>query len=297
MVNINEDITLYWDNMELIETDRHLSEFWDVLEMLKKMPVQDNIIKHYSQYTNTEYRTWCTVMSAINLVATIANYDFSDAEIAEVYKLAQVMWFKPWFWWARWLWLNVVRKWWNNKFPDNQFMSFVIDLFSEEYELVKEKLWVLQVSIRVDSAYWRDARDNLVIDKDEFKRTWWHATVMLVNEAKCIDSIPQFTNDIRIKTPMIYSWEDEAKIDMLNKAGNIRTDAHVIIFNNWLKPQIDDAEKKRLEDFRNNLLVAMEANSRLRHITNSQTEKEERNRQNNYNRDKLKVVENLLKSS
>ena len=294
MVNINEEITLCWDNEELVETDWELNEFWDILEMLKKMPTLDNEIFHFSQYINTRYWTWCTIASAINLVWTRANYKFTEDEISKIYDLAEEMWFKPGFWWARWLWLNVVRKWWNAKFPDNQFMSFVIDLFSEEYELVKQKLWVLQVSIRVDSAYWRDARDNLVINKDEYKTSWWHATVMSVKDAKCIDSIPQFTNDIRIKTPMIYSWEDEARIDRLNQSGNIRTDAHIIIFANWLKPQIDDAEKKRLEDFRTNLLVSIEANSRLRHLTNSQTEKEERNKMNNYNRDKLKVVESLL---
>jgi hypothetical protein len=118
---------------------------------------------------------------------------------------------------------------------------------------------------------------------------------MELDSFKCIDSIPQFTNDKRIKIPMIYEFGTEDKIDKLCSNGNIRKDTHIIIFNNWLVDVMSDEEKTRLDEFRTNLLVAIEANSRLWHLSTSQTEKEERNKMNIYNRNKLKVVENLLK--
>jgi len=190
--------------------------------------------------------------------------------------------------------LNAVRKWWNNKYPDNQFMTFVINLFTDEFYTVIEKLGILNISINVDSAYWKDARDNLIIDKDQYNQGIGHATTMMkLDDFICVDSIPAGTN---LNNPMLYHWGTEEKIDGLNKNGNIRTDAHVIIFNNWLKqPEMDNEEKKRLESMAKSLTNAIQANKEIWELTNDQKEKEERNKQNNRNRAKLKIVESMLK--
>jgi len=190
--------------------------------------------------------------------------------------------------------LNAVRKWWNNKYPDNQFMTFVINLFTDEFYTVIEKLGILNISINVDSAYWKDARDNLIIDKDQYNQGIGHATTMMkLDDFICVDSIPAGTN---LNKPMLYHWGTEEKIDGLNKNGNIRTDAHVIIFNNWLKqPEMDNEEKKRLESMAKSLTNAIQANKEIWELTNDQKEKEERNKQNNRNRAKLKIVESMLK--
>jgi len=47
-------------------------------------------------------------------------------------------------------------------------MFFLVDLFSEDFHTVMDKLGILNVSINVDSAYWKDVRDNLTVDKDNY---------------------------------------------------------------------------------------------------------------------------------
>ncbi len=46
---------------------------------------------------------------------------------------------------------------------------------------------------------------------------------------------------------------------------------------------------------RTHLEIAIQANWNIRHLTTQQSEKEERNKQNDYNRAKLKIVESMLK--
>ena len=64
--------------------------------------------------------------------------------------------------------MNAVRKRWNAKNPDDQFMTFGLNLFTDEFYAVIEKLGTLNVSINVDSEYRKDARDNLKIDREQY---------------------------------------------------------------------------------------------------------------------------------
>ena len=116
--------------------------------------------------------------------------------------------------------------------------------------------------------------------------------MMKLEDYKCVDSIPATTN---LNLPMIYTWGSEEKIDALNKNGNLRTDAHVIIFNNWLKvEEMETTEKKRLKDYVKELNIVIPAISKMRHLTNVQSEKETYNKRNIHNRAKLKIVESML---
>ena len=49
-------------------------------------------------------------------------------------------------------------------------MTFTLNLFTDEFYIVMEKLGILGVSISVDSQYWKDARDNLRLDLDHYGR-------------------------------------------------------------------------------------------------------------------------------
>ena len=290
----NELEIFYWDNWEIKQEDVNLSDFWELMEFIKKMPKLDTTIKHYSQYSNMEYYTWCTIMSAINAVATITNKDFTEDEIKEVYEVAKSLWRNPWHWWSRWAWLNAVRKRWNVKYPDpnDQFMTFTLELFSDEFYAVIEKLGILNISINVDSKYRKDARDNLKIDGEQYWKGWRHATTMMkLEDYKCVDSIPAGTN---LNKPMIYTFWDKSKIKTLIKNGNLRKDCHIIIMNNRLKKEINNIERTRLIWFKSRLEEMISANSWIWENTNNKSEKIERNRQNIYNRIKLKIINAML---
>lgn len=287
-------ILVNWDNWQIIDTDWIFSDFGEVLWMVKKMPKLDLIIKNYSQYVNPRHYTWCTLMWAINTFATINNIDFSQQEIDNIYYAYEKQWRTPWSPWARWWWAKCMANYRNEKNPNDKLFYFIEDIFSESVDIVLEKLWIIWISIRVDSKYRKDVRDNLKLDWMDFLLSWWHATAMMKIKDKyyCVDSIPK-TNKISNDPAMIYEIGDLEKIRHLLKKNNLRSDVHIFIMERWLK-ETDPVEKKRLEDFKSLLETAIETNSKLRHITNSDEEKKERNRQNDYNRSKLRVVNSML---
>lgn len=288
---MNKPIPTIWDNWVVVETDYKLGDFWEVTEMIKKMPKLDLVIKNYSQYDNKRYFTGCTGMWWINAMATINNYDFTWNEISEIYDIYEEMWWKPWSWWARGYWLLAVSKRWNKKFPKNKMLFFLEDIFSYTSEMVFDKLWIMWVSIRVDSNYWKDVRQDLKLDWDKYVKSLWHATTMMyVNNYICVDSVPRTT----WWKAMVYEYWDINKIRALVKNGNLRKDVHIIVMENWLKEKLSQDEINRLTKFKELLETVIKCNSDMRHLTTQQSEKDRLHKENIFNRWKLKVIDSML---
>ena len=93
---------------------------------------------------------------------------------------------------------------------------------------------------------------------------------------------------------MIYTFWDKSKIETLIKNGNLRKDCHIIIMNNRLKKEINNIERTRLIWFKSRLEEMISANSWIWENTNNESEIIERNRQNIYNRAKLKIINAML---
>jgi len=108
----------------------------------------------------------------------------------------------------------------------------------------------------------------------------------------CVDSVPK-TDRISNDPAMIYEIGNLEKLRYFLKKTNIRADVHIFIMEERLR-ETDTKEKDRLENFKKNLEQAIEANSNLWNLTTQEEEKLERNRQNNYNRAKLKIIEAML---
>ena len=76
-------------------------------------------------------------------------------------------------------------------------MLFTLDIFTPEFDLILEKLGIVGISISVDSKYWQDVRDNLVLDSDGFVKQVGHATCMMWNNKYfCVDSVYQKDKNI-----------------------------------------------------------------------------------------------------
>lgn len=282
-----------WDICQTNDDDRQLRDFGEVLEVIEKMPLLDKHINNYSQYENIEHLTACTMYSSINALSSITNIKFTKQDIEEIIEIWKERWWKPGNWWNRSSWVDVVRTRWNNKYPDNKVISFVVEYWTPEFNTVIDRLGTAVWSLSVDWSYWKDVRDNLKVDKDIFKRLWWHATcVMNTGEYICIDSVPQSVWKDNVKMPMIYTWWD--KFELLVKRSNIKKDFHIFIMENRLKQELSDEERTRLENFRNELNKAIEANSAIRHLTTQEEERQERKKMNDYNRAKLKIIESML---
>lgn len=282
-----------WDNWKKIVTDYNLSDFWEVSDIIRKMPKLDLVIHNYSQYKEIRYYTGCTAMWAINAIATIENYDFTRKEISEVYDIYEDMWWKPWKWWARGAWLNAVYKRWNNRFPDNKMMYFLENIFSDATTMVLDKLGIIWVSIRVDSAYWKDVRQDLRLDENDFITSIWHATTcMRPDEYICADSVPR--SNLSKDVPMLYTYWDIDMIKKLIKSNNFRSDIHIIVMEKRLNEEISEEEKTRLETYKEKLETVIACNSEMRHLTTQDKDKKRLRNENIYNRGKLKVILWLL---
>jgi len=61
----------------------------------------------------------------------------------------------------------------------------------------------------------------------------------------------------------------------------------------WLTV-VDESERERLVKFRAELIKAIDANSAIWGLTTNEAERNERKRQNEYNRAKLKIVDSML---
>ena len=292
MTELENDFIPNGDNGETIDTDYQLWDFGEVLEMVKKMPKLDLVLKHYNQYSDKRYFTWCSQMWAINAMATIENYDFTWKEISEIYDWYEKLWWRPWIWWARSMWLKSIATRWNKKFPNNKMLYFIEDIFSEATEIVFDKLGIVWLSIKVDGNYWKDIRADLKVDWDKYLTSLWHSTTMMKVDWKyiCVDSVPRSYSN---KDAMIYEFGSLDKVRKLIKSYNIRADINIIVMEKWLK-QTDHKEQERLIEFKKNLGITIEANSKLRNLTKDEVEKTERNRQNEYNRAKFKVVNAMI---
>lgn len=283
-----------WDNWLQVETDYNLNDFSEVTEIVKKMPKLDLITKNYSQYKEERYYTWCTGMRWINAMATINNYDFTWQEISEIYDVYENMWWKPWNPWARWAWLNAVKNWWNNKFPNNKMMYFLEDIFSESSEIVFSKLGIVWVSLRVDSKYWQDVRRDLEVGWDNYLKSIWHATTcMLTDNYICVDSVPRISAKKDI--PMTYTYGNLDRIKELVKAWNFRSDIHIIIMEKRLTDkELSQEERLRLITFKAKLEIVIQCNSDMWTLTTQEADKKRLHNENVYNRWKLRVINGLL---
>lgn len=286
---------IIWDNGKIIATDWKFEEFGDIISpKLELMPKLDMVIHNYSQYWIKRYWTGCTIMSAINAFSTLNNVIFSAKDIESVYDLAETKWWTPWNGWSRSEWWITMKQRWDTKYPDDKASIFTISMFSDDFNTYLDKLGIIWVSINVDSAYWKDVRDNLILDSDwPFGLNGGHATCMMFNNKYfCVDSVSRNYTD-KINEGMQYVWWDSSRLQKLRDWHNLRSDCHVIIMDRWLR-ETDTKEGERLLAMKKSIENAITANSEIRALTTSQQEKDLRHKQNEYNRTKVKLIEAML---
>lgn len=96
----------YWDEYA----------FWEDVEFIVK-PITHNVRPHWNQWKNTETKTACTIVWAVNQLIRLfwIDLDMNKTNILykEVVKYCEKFWYVIWEW--RWIptATNVVCKWWN----------------------------------------------------------------------------------------------------------------------------------------------------------------------------------------
>lgn len=170
-----------WDTGELQDTDRELS--WDLLEQIKKAWNASPFRSVFNQYALARHITSCTKFAPFNALCSDMWYSPTIEDIDDVEEASlEAGWKWPWYWWIRGSWVDVVRRWWNKKFPKQEVASFVGTLFSPEYYEILKLGRTIVASINVNSVYWNDVLSDMKLDSLEFGMWWWHATAF-----RCID--------------------------------------------------------------------------------------------------------------
>ena len=251
-------------------------------DKLPDLVQQDNIIYEYNQYNQNRSKKSCTIFSAIGAVSDLFNYKFTLDEIKEIdtisYTRGRV---KDSGWWVQAAVKLVADRW--NEHKANKVAYYKVEV--EDESTVKEILskgYTLMTSFQGNMAYIKDYQADLILNWTDFGAgTFGHAINVrnIKSKRSCKDSAAGTDHNI-------YELEHTLKeIKCYSSVAYVYTKVG------------EDAltEVKRLNEFRTNLLSAIEINSQMWHQTNSENYRVALHDMNQKNREKLNDIDVQLK--
>ena len=259
-------------------TDYQLNN-WDI-DMLPTLVKKDEIRYEYNQYANKWSYVSCTIFAAVGMISDLFNYKFTYDEIKEIDDLSYTKGRIKWQWWYVQSAVKLVADRWNEKM-DRKVAYYRISKYSNEViENALDKLFTLDWNYCPTTEYNQDKADWMVDGTDFGTSTSWHS----------VDIISK-------------SWQRSVKDSGSSKTNNIYWLKHKLseISNYWeyfyIYVPVDDnlEEVKRLNEFRTNLLNAIEINSAMRHQTNDTNYQWILHYTNEKNRKKLQDIDEQLK--
>lgn len=260
---------------------------WQIEGEIELPPLfnQDNIRFSYNQGSSKD----CTLYSSFWAISDLMNYEFTKKEIWEIVKLAESRGKKPDGWWNTQLGVKCVADYWNNKFPDRKVAFYRIDILSNNFAQVLKAWYTVVCTFKGNKEYSTDHWLDWVVDWLDFKpSTRWHATT-------CI-----FSQDWKVTIKDSYKgrkkkdWSDDnyyqlKDIVSLVKNGVYYPSAYVYVAEERMVNPVE--ELKRLNEFKSEINIAIEQNSKLRHLSNDDMFKDKLHEINQVLREKLVDVE------
>lgn len=260
-------------------------------ELLPKLYKKDEIRFQYNQYKYEWSYVSCTIFAAVGMASDLTNYEFSYDEIKDVddssYDNSEWDHIRK-----RWEWayvsdaVNHMRRWWNSnkKLVEKHWKiaSYCISKYNDDIiENAINNLYTIDWNYCPTTKYNEDKQDLMIDGTDFWKKTNWHSVDIIC-----------------------YNWQRSVKDSWSNPAKNIYWLKHKLseITNYWSWFYIytlvrEDAyeEIKRLNEFKTALLLDIEQNSKLWHLTNDKKYKDALHNMNIENRKKLEDIETELK--
>lgn len=156
---------LFWAS-ENIATEL---KFW-------KSPLSE-VKYEYNQSAQYKTRNWCTLYSAVTQLSHLKDYQFSLSEIYEIGdKMIKDWKLDPDYWAYLSDAIDYTRRWWNNKFPNNQVISFKIDYLDKVlFDALVRSNYITQFWYRTSTSLHNDAQDDWIVQGDNFQKIGWHA--------------------------------------------------------------------------------------------------------------------------
>ena len=263
-------------------TDWMLTE-WEI-EWLQPLVMQDTLRFDYNQWKQSWSKKSCSIFQAIWNLSDLMNYEFWLDEIKEIDDMSYQRWRAKNSWWYTKDAVKLVCDWWNAKFPDRPVAYYSV-LFADDNKCnaIMEKNYNLSVSFNYTKEYAEDILDWVVDNAKKWTKLTGH----------CVNEIIKLWKKM-IKDNYAWSTHQYYKLKPTNEelynAWIFHTRAYYIV-KVW---ESNLSELKRFEKVKTAALNALEANSALRHETNSQEVKDKLHETNETIRNViLKYIESM----
>lgn len=270
------------------DTDYILCD-WDI-DVLPKLYTQDDLRFEYNQANQERSQVSCTIFSAMWMLADLMNYDFSLDELKEVDELSYQNWRIRWRWRYVKSAVDLVRKWRNEKHADLWTVAYYrINKYSDRIDEILEKWYTINWNFCPTSQYSADYRKDAVLDWCDFwVNTNWHAIDIIWNEWH------RSTKD-SYKWRKTYDWKKDCnRYELKHKIAELSN--YWNRFYIFTKVAEDNLEEiKRLNELKSLVLIAIETNSKMRHLVNDEWFKNVLHSMNDSNRSKLEDINIQLK--
>lgn len=247
---------------------------------------KDEIRFEYNQWNQDWSRNSCTIFAAIGMLSDLINYEFSLDEIKEVDELSYTRGRIRGHWWWVQSAVKLVADRYNNSELSKKYWKVAYYRISKyEDEIIEnaiDKLYTIDWNHGLNSEYTKDKKDWMIDGTEFWNTTSWHS-VDVIN----------YKGQRSVKNS--YKGTAEHNIYWLkNKLSKI-TNFWTYFYVYTLVKEDNLEEVKRLNEFKSALLVAIEDNSKIWHLTNDKKYKDELHKMNEMNRLKLKDIDNELK--
>lgn len=201
---------LLWELEEQVSNNDYLA--WAVSD-IPALQQQDWIFYQYNQKNSND----CTLYASLTALGSTMNYEFSDAEIQEVKDLAVTQGKVRNDWWYLWKAVDVVRNYWNTKYPERKVVSVQVQMLSEATNYWN-KWYFIATTFKWNKAYWVDKNDNWIVNGVDFKpSTFWHAINIRFNSMTQVvdnysseknkNNIYWLANYSQLVKNVVFSWQ------------------------------------------------------------------------------------------
>jgi hypothetical protein len=252
---------------------------WDS-DLLPPLVKKDEIRFEYNQYANKWSFVSCTIFAAVGMISDLFNYQFTYDEIHEIDELSYERGRKRWGGWYVQSAVKLVADRWNEKM-DRKVAFYRISKYDNEImEYALNNLFTLDWNYCPTKLYNEDKKDWMVDGTDFWSDVNWHSVDII-----CKDGQRSVKDSGSNPAKNIYWLKNP-----LSKITNFWAYFYVYV------PVNDNLEEiKRLNEFKSNLLIAIETNSNMWHQTNDKNYQWILHYANEKNRKKLEDVNNELK--
>ena len=242
---------------------------------------KDEIRFEYNQAKQSRSKASCTIFAAVWMLSDLMNYEFSLDEIKEIDELSYTRWRTRGRWWYVQSAVKLVADRWNEKMERKVAYYRISKYDNDIIENCINNLYTIDWNFCPTADYINDYTADWMLDwKDFWYDTNWHSV--------CVIS-KWWQRSVKDN----YKWKKYNIYGLKNKLSAIT--------NFWpyfyiYVPVGDNLEEiKRLNEFKSALLVAIEQNSKLRHLTNDTNDHSILHYMNEKNRKKVEDIDTELK--